>query len=114
MERRFGSDKAAKSCVAFIKKFYDKDASLAQADLDSLPENLRAFMPVRYMFDMKNSSDIKDLRKKYENFFKPIGNFYIRLYEKAQAAGDKKTMDEMKKILSADEYNKDGKNRLNK
>lgn len=115
LNKNYGNDKAAKKCVAFVQKFYDKDAALGKADLDSLPKGVRDFLPVRYMFEMKNSNDIAELKKDFDVFVgTTIGNYYIRLYQKAEAAGDKKTMAEIKEIMKGERYNQDGKNRLNK
>lgn len=95
LKKNFGKNKKNAPCVSFVEKFYNPSEALAQADLDSLPEKVRDFMPVRYMFKMKNSSDVAELKNEFENFFRPIGYFYIRLYEKAKAAGDKKAMAEI-------------------
>lgn len=99
LERDFGKDKEAAACVAFIRKFYDKDKSLGQEDLDSLPQGVRNFLTVRYMYKMKTSDDVAKLREEFEPFFHPIGRFYIRLYEKAKKNGDKAAMDELQKII---------------
>ena len=115
LKKNFGQDKSAASCVEFVQKFYDKSAALSQADLDSLPQNVREFLPVRYMFKMKNSSDIAELKKEFESFFEiGVGNFYIRLYEKAEKLGDQKKMAQIKEKLKGKNYNENGPNRLNK
>jgi len=66
------------------------------------------------MYKMKSSNDIAALREEFEPFFKTVGNFYIRLYEKAEKAGDKKAMAELKEILSQPIHNAHGRNRLTK
>ena len=115
LKKNFGKDKAASACINFVQKFYDNDAALEQKDLDSLPKNVRDFYPVRYMFQMKNSNDIAELKKDFDVFVgTSIGNFYIRLYEKAEKQGDKKTMAEIKALLKEKRYNEHGNNRLNK
>jgi len=104
----------AQKAIAFIEKFYDKDQTLSEADLNELPEKTRKFLPVRYMYKIKTSNDIAALRSEFEPFFKTIGNFYIRLYEKAEKNEDKKSMAELKEILSKPIHNAYGRNRLTK
>lgn len=112
LNKNLGKTQGAKACVEFIRKFYDSNEKLTQEDLDSIPENARDFVTVRYMYKMKNSNDIKALREEFESFFQSIGNFYIRLYEKAEKNGDNKSMAEFKKILEDKYYNSNGPNRL--
>lgn len=115
LKKHYGKDKNAAPCIAFIQKFYDESASLEQADLDALPESVKDFLPVRYMFKMKNSNDIKALRQEFEYFMAIyIGNFYIRLYEKAQKAGDEKAMNECEGLISMFEIISDEPTRFNK
>lgn len=96
LQKHFGKDKKAAPCIAFIKKFYDDKAVLTQGDVASLPENVRDFFPVRYMFKMKNSSDIEELKKEFDPFCGiTLGNFALRLYDKAVKAGDKKAAADM-------------------
>ena len=104
----------AQKATAFIEKFYDESQTLSKEDLDSLPEKARDFLPVRYMYKMKTSNDVAALRKEFEPFFKTVGNFYIRLHEKAEKNGDKKTMAELKEILTQPIHNIYGRNRLTK
>ena len=104
----------AQKAIAFIEKFYSDSQTLGNEDLSSLPEKARDFLPVRYMYKIKTSDDIAALREEFEPFFKTVGNFYIRLYEKAEKTGDKKTMAELKEILSKPIHNAYGRNRLTK
>lgn len=112
LEKSFKKDKDCAPCIDFVRKFYDKDAALEQADLDSLQEDVRGFLTVRYMYKMKNSNDIAALREEFESFFKPIGNFYIRLYEKAEKNGDKAAQKELAEILLSPACNSNGLNRF--
>ena len=115
LQKSFGKDKSAGPCVDFVRKFYDENSKLRQDDVNALPESVRDFLPVRYMLEMKNSDDIEGLRKDFDVFVgSSIGNFYIRLYEKAQKNGDQKSMAAMKEMLKNERYNQGGKNRLNK
>ncbi len=115
LKKSFGKDKSAGPCVDFVRKFYDENSKLSQDDLNTLPESVRNFLPVRYMLKMKNSDDIEGLRKDFDVFVgSSIGHFYIRLYEKAQKNGDQKSMAEMKEMLKNKRYNQGQKNRLNK
>ncbi len=115
LKKNYGKDKGAAPCIAFVQKFYDDGAALGQDDLDALPKNVREFFPVRYMFKMKNSNDIEALQKEFEVFAgTSIANFYIRLYDKAERLGDKKTMAQIKALLKEQRYNERGPNRLNK
>ena len=87
-------------CIEFIEKFYDKNQTMSEDDLKTLPEKVRNFLPVRYMYKMKTSDDIDALRNEFEPFFSTIGNFYKRLGKKAEKNGDKKAAEEIKKILA--------------
>ncbi|MBR5964929.1 MAG: hypothetical protein IK015_02275 [Treponema sp.] len=91
---------SAVKCIAFIEKFYDKNYAMSEADLKALPEKLRGFLPVRYMYKMKTSDDIAALRAEFEPFFSTIGNFYKRLYQKAEKNADKKSAAELQKIIA--------------
>ena len=114
LSKNYGKDKDAKTCIAFVKKFYDKDSEHSQADLDALPDDVKDFLPVRYMFNMKNSNDIERLEKDFDVFVgTAIGNYYIRLYDKAEKAGDKNKMAQIKETMKGKRYNEHGKNRLN-
>ena len=104
----------AQKAIAFIEKFYNDKDNFSEDDLNVLPKNIHDFLPVRYMYKMKSSNDIAALREEFEPFFKTVGNFYIRLYEKAEKAGDKKNMAELKEILSQPIHNAHGRNRLTK
>ena len=112
LRKNFSKSPNAEKCIAFIEKFYDDSQTFTEEDLKLIPKSVREFMPLRYMYKMKTSDDIAALREEFEPFFTTIGNFYIRLYEKAEKAGDKKNMAELKEILSKPIHNANGKNRL--
>jgi|GEM_PF-1776713 tetratricopeptide (TPR) repeat protein len=112
LRKNFSKSPNAEKCIAFIEKFYDDSQTFTEEDLKLIPKSVREFMPLRYMYKMKTSDDIAALREEFEPFFTTIGNFYIRLYEKAEKAGDKKHMAELKEILSKPIHNANGKNRL--
>lgn len=100
LRKHYGKNKAASACIDFLNKFYDKNASLGEEDLASLPKDTQDFLFVRYMYDMKNSNDIAALRKSYEGFFGSQKYFYARLAQKAEAQGDKAALAEFQKKMN--------------
>ncbi|MDE7291322.1 MAG: hypothetical protein K2N58_04670 [Treponemataceae bacterium] len=84
LEKNFSKYQDAAPCIAFVKKFYS-DAGFSQNDLDSLPDGVRDFLPVRYMYKMKTSDDIAALMAEFEPFFTDVKYYQKRLAEKAKA-----------------------------
>lgn len=98
LRKNFGKKKKALPCIEFIRKFYDADETLAESDLNSLPKYVQDFMPVRYMFKMKNSNDTDALLEEFGTFFVNMPRFYERLSEKAAAEGNEVAAAEFTKM----------------
>ena len=100
LKKNYGSGSGATAPIAFIQKYFDQSQSLGEEDLKALPEKDRDFLTVRYMYKMRNSNDIGALIEEFEKFFGSMKSFYLRLLKKTQANGDKKSAEEINKILA--------------
>lgn len=84
LEENFSKYKSTAPTIAFVRKFYS-DAGFSQNDLDSLPDDVRDFLPARYMYKMKTSGDIAELIAEFEPFFTDVKGYQGRLAKKAKA-----------------------------
>lgn len=100
LTKNYGTTKNAKTCIGFVQKFFDESQELTEADLQSLPEDDKNFLTVRYMYKMRNSNDIASLRKEFERFFGTMKTFWLRLLKKAEKNGDKKNAEEIKNTIA--------------
>ncbi|MBR5097290.1 MAG: hypothetical protein IK094_09325 [Treponema sp.] len=100
LKKNYGTESGAAECIAFVQKFFDEKQSLTEDDLQALPKSDRDFLTVRYMYKMRNSSDIGALREEFEQFFGSMKTFYLRLCKKAEKNDDKEAAEEIKRIIA--------------